>query len=602
MRTGHFGAVSRRRTAIVAGACALAVCAACSGGGGTGDGGGGTEKAVKGGTLNLLGSGDLDYMDPNVTYFITGYRNVRMWTRQLFTFPAEQGKAMTPVPDLATATPTTDNGGISEDGKTVTIGMRTDAQWNTSPPRQVTAQDVVRGVKRTCNPVQPFGGTPNFAGLIVGYQKFCDGFSKVPGKATAIADYINTTDLPGVVAKDDHTLVFTLTQPASYIVGMLTMPAFSPAPKEVLKYLPASRELAQNQISDGPYQVESWNPTKEIVYTRNPTWKASSDPVRKAYVDKIVVSEGLTEQSIQQQLETGAPNADMGWDMAPPTARVSSLIAAKDPRLTLGETADSNPYILFNTASPNNDGAMQNVEVRRALAFALNRDNLIQVLGGPKLNPPLTHVLPPNILGSQDTDLYKHDIAKAKQLLQQAGVSNLSLKFLFRSAEGDNAKVFATVQQDLQAVGITVEAVPSPNTDFYTKYLFQPSTARRGVWDLSLAGWGAEWYGNAALTYFKPLYAGKPSFPPVGSNYGLYDSAQANALIEQAVTAKTEDEANALWGKADRQVMADAAFFPITNPKWPTYHAAQVHNAVYVPSIQGFDPTNVWLSKDKQGG
>ncbi|MDN5764169.1 MAG: ABC transporter substrate-binding protein, partial [Microlunatus sp.] len=531
------------------------------------------------------------YMDPNVTYFITGYRNVRMWTRQLFTFPAEQGKAMTVVPDLATETPTADNGGISADGKTVTVGMRTDAQWNTSPPRQVTAQDLVRGVKRTCNPVQPFGGTPNFADLIVGYHEFCDGFSKVSSNAKAIADYINTTDLSGVVAKDDHTVVFKLTQPASYIVGMLTMPAFSPAPKEVLKYLPASRELAQNQISDGPYQVETWNPTKEVVYTRNPAWKASSDPVRKAYVDKIVVTEGLTEQSIQQQLETGTPRADLGWDTGPPSARVPALIAKKDPNLILGETADSNPYILFNTASPNNDGALKNVKVRQALEYAINRDHLIQVLGGPKINPPLTHVLPPNIDGSQDFDLYMYDVEKAKQLLQQAGVSNLRLKLLYRSAEENNAKVFATVQQDLKAAGIAVEGVVSPNADFYTKYLFVPSAARRGVWDLALAGWGAEWYGNGALTYFKPLFAGKPSFPPTGSNYGLYDSAKANALIQQAVTAKTEGQAAALWGKADKQVMEDAAFFPITNPQWPTYHASQVHNAVYVPSIQGFDPT-----------
>ncbi len=48
--------------------------------------------------------------------------------------------------------------------------------------------------------------------------------------------------------------------------------------------------------------------------------------------------------------------------------------------------------------------------------------------------------------------------------------------------------------------------------------------------------------------------------------------------------------------------MKDAAFFPITNPKNANYHATQVHNAVYIPAFQNFDPTNVWLSADKQGG
>ena len=48
--------------------------------------------------------------------------------------------------------------------------------------------------------------------------------------------------------------------------------------------------------------------------------------------------------------------------------------------------------------------------------------------------------------------------------------------------------------------------------------------------------------------------------------------------------------------------MKDAAFFPITNPISANYHAAQVHNAVYIPAFQNFDPANVWLAAGKQGG
>ena len=48
--------------------------------------------------------------------------------------------------------------------------------------------------------------------------------------------------------------------------------------------------------------------------------------------------------------------------------------------------------------------------------------------------------------------------------------------------------------------------------------------------------------------------------------------------------------------------MKDAAFFPITEPLQANYHAKQVHNAIYLPTIQNFDPTNVWLTADQQGG
>ena len=597
--------MARRRLAAVSlAAVASLALAACSSGGGSPAGSGSTAATpVTGGTLNMLGAGDVDYMDPNISYYSVGYLNLRMWSRQLFTYPADPGSDNTkPVADLATEIPTKDNGGISADGKTYTIHIRPGAQWNTTPARQVTATDMVLGVKRTANPVQPFGGIPDFANLIVGYKAFSDGFAKVEKTPAAIEAYINKTPLPGVVAKDQTTVEFHLTQPATYFVDMLTLPAFSPAPVEVLKYLPASTELGNHFPSDGPYKVDSWVPTKSISYSRNPAWNASTDTVRKAYVDKIVVNETVSQDSIQQQLQTGTPTADLEFDVGPPPSQLPALIAKKDPNLNLGPTASSNPYVVYNTASPNNNKALANAKVRQAISYAINRDHILQVLGGPTVNPPLTHVLPDNILGSKQIDPYPYNVDKAKQLLAEAGYPHLTLKFLYRNASEGSSKSFQTIQQDLSKAGITVVGVPSPNADFYVKYLQVPSVARRGVWDLSLAGWGADWYGNAALSFFNPLFSGDPSFPPIGSNFGLYASPTTNGFIDQAAKATDENQATDLWAKADAQVMADAPFYPLTNPKNANYHAPQVHNAVYVPAMQMFDPTNVWIDKDKQGG
>jgi peptide/nickel transport system substrate-binding protein len=560
--------------------------------------------AVAGGTLNMLGSGDIDYMDPNISYYSIGYIGLRIWTRQLFTNPAVEGKTTTAAPDLATELPTPANGGISADAKTYTIKIRQGAKWGTTPARQVTAADLVRGVKRTCNPVQPFGGIPDFQELIVGYAAFCDGFGKVAKTAPAMAAYIEKTDLPGVVAKDDSTITFVLTHPAAYFTDMLTLPAFSPAPVEINKYVPASPEAAAHTISDGPYKIDSYVATKSINFSRNPAWDAASDPIRKAYVDKIVINETLTQDSVQQQLQTNTPSADMEFDAFPPASQIPALRNKKDPLLHLGATASSNPYVVFNTASPNNNKALGNPKVRQALSYAMNRSNIIQVMGGPTLNVPLSHVLPADIVGGEQSfDLYPYNVTKAKALLKEAGFPNgFTLKFLYRPTSQSSTKGFQTIQQDLTKVGVKVVGVPSPSADFYTKYLQVPTVALRGVWDLSLAGWGTDWFGNGALSFFKPLFSGKASFPPVGSNFGMYDSAAANTAINAAVNATSDAEAKTLWAAADKQVMEDAAFFPITNPVQPNYHAAQVHNAIYIPAIQQFDPTNVWIDKDKQGG
>jgi len=554
----------------------------------------------KGGTLNMLGSGDTDYLDANISYYTLGALALRMFSRQLYTYPADPNNNTKGVPDLATGDPK-----VSSDGKTVTISIQKGAMWDTSPPRQITAADEVRGVKRTCNPAQPFGGLPDYQDLIVGFSDFCAGFAKVKPEAAAIADYINKTDVAGVtVGKDPQTVVFKLNHPAAYFTDMLTMSAFSPAPKEYDKYVPASGQLAQHTVSDGPYKLSLYKPTKRMEFVRNDNWDAATDNVRKAYVDRIIIDETVAQESSQQQLQTGTPSADMTYGDFPPPSVLSQLIAAKDPQLTLGPSASSNPYVVYNTVSPNNNGALGKVAVRQAISYATNRDNIIQALGGPKVNPPLTNILPKALVGGeQGFDPYPYNVSKAKEMLKSAGFPNgMTLKFLYRPSSEGSRKSFATIQQDLKQAGITVKGVPSPDADFYTKYLQVPSVAKRGVWDLSLAGWGSDWYGNAALSFFNPLFSGPPSFPPNGSNYGFYQSTKSKAAIDAGIKAKDESQAGPLWAKADHAVMADAPIFPITQPIQALYRAKQVKNAQYIPSIQGYDPTNVWLDPATNGG
>ncbi|HEY8728259.1 MAG TPA: ABC transporter substrate-binding protein [Acidothermaceae bacterium] len=559
---------------------------------------------VKGGTLHMLGVGDVDYMDPNISYYTGGYMGLRLWSRQLVTYPAVAGKVTTDVPDLATQIPTVANGGISADGLTYKFTITKGDMWNTTPARQVTAADVVRGVKRTCNPAQPFGGMPDFQALIAGLDTYCQGYAKVDGKsASAMAAYQNSTALSGVAVdpSDPDTVVFTLTRPASYFVAMVSLPAFSPAPVEYDQYIPASAELAAHTISDGPYMITSYTATKEIDFARNPAWSASTDSVRKAYVDKVVVTESGDQTAIQQQLQANTAGADMEWDTDVPVSQVTQLKAAKDPNFYLGPEFATNPYVIFNTVSPNNNAALQKVAVRKALSEAINRANLIQDNNGPDVSPPLTHVLPAGVSGTTSNtsiDLYPYDAAKAKADLAAAGASGLTLKFLYRAKSSLAVKLFTTMQQDLASAGIKVVGVGVPNADFFTKYLQVPSVAKAGTWDVSLSGWGPDWYGDSALSFFGPLFNGAngAAFPPNGSDFGFYDNPATDALIDQASKEQDSTKSAALWAQADKQVMDDAAFFPITAANWPTYHASHVHNTVFIPALQGLDPANVWLS------
>src|SRR5213078_2679513 len=121
-----------------------------------------------------------------------------MWDRTLLSYPAVPGQVTNAVPDLATDTPTASNGGISADGLTYKLTIRSGVMWNTTPPRQVTAADAVRGLDRTCNPSQPFGGLPDFQTLIQGMQTYCDAFEKVKPTVPAIKQFMSTHSITGV--------------------------------------------------------------------------------------------------------------------------------------------------------------------------------------------------------------------------------------------------------------------------------------------------------------------------------------------------------------------------------------------------------------------
>ncbi|HEX4833879.1 MAG TPA: ABC transporter substrate-binding protein [Trebonia sp.] len=558
----------------------------------------------------MVGISDVDHMDYDIGYYSTDYMVLRLTGRQLYGWPATPGKNTTPEPDLATGPPVVTNG-----GKTVAVTIRSGIMWNTTPARAVTAADVVRGIKRACNPSPVnFGGMADFEGAIVGLSKYCAGYpANAATSATAMAKYIENTPVSGITASG-NTITFQLTQAAAWLEGAMTLPPFSAVPIEAEAGLPGTPAVYNHMYSDGPYTITSYTPAKQIKFARNPQWVASTDPLRKAYVDNINVDETGDQTTIYQQMGTNSPSLGMSFDALVPPADQQNLlgqIQKKNPDVNLGSTFSSNPYIVFNTVSPNNGNALQNASVRQALSYALDRTQLIKQIGGPQLNLSLTHVLPQGIDGASDVpsnyDPYPLNVAKAKQMLAAAGFTashKLTLKFLYRSDSQGSTKLFTNVQTQLNALGVvSVTGVPTNQADFYGKYMTVPASptnpgpAQKGVWDVSLAGWGPDWYGNAAVSFFNPLFSAPGGYPANGgSNFGYFNSSTVNGLITQALAQPTEAAADKYWAQADEAVMSAAAFYPITDPLQLAEHASYVHNAVYMTQWQNFDPANVWLS------
>ena len=88
--------------------------------------------------------------------------------------------------------------------------------------------------------------------------------------------------------------MFKLLSPAPDFLNILAMGFCSARPVEYMKYVPDSAPMRQHMLSDGPYAITKYVPSKSMTLERNPAWKQSSDPLRHAYVDTITITEGLT--------------------------------------------------------------------------------------------------------------------------------------------------------------------------------------------------------------------------------------------------------------------------------------------------------------------
>jgi ABC-type transport system substrate-binding protein len=590
----------RRRLSVIAvlgTTTCLLLAAACSSGSSSPTGSSSTAPKY-GGTLNIAGTTDVDFLDPTAGYGTVTHTEERAWTRQLFSYPASDNPQVvaTPVPDMASVLPTAANGGITDGGLTYTIHLRPNVMWDTTPPRPVVAADWVRSFKRMCNPVAPVGAPAYFTSTIAGMSAYCAAESKIPGTAAAIASFINGHSLSGVTAVNPTTLVFHLLHPTADFLDIIAEPFASAVPVEYLKYVPNSPQFDAHVIADGPYRITSYKPGQQIVLERNPVWKASTDPIRKAYVNKIVITEGETAQSVEQQIQAGTVN--MPWDTVVPTPDLPSL--SSNPNLKIN-SSDAVMYAVFNEQSNNSAKAMKKVPVRQALEYAIDKAAIAQALGGTKIATPVSQILGSIDVGYQPFNLYpttgsQGDPKKTKQLLAAAGYpQGVTVKLLYPT-DSYNPQVAQLMQSDLQAAGVHVQMVPATLNDFIDT-ISDPSDGARGTWDIALLFWVPDWFGINGRSVLEPMTDGS-HYGPNSVDYGDYNSTVTDNLIDEALTQAPADttQISNLWHQVSEQSMKDAAFIPLVQAGVPILKSSNLMNPVYLPINEDYDITNVWLS------
>ena len=324
---------------------------------------------------------------------------------------------------------------VSADGKTVTFHLRKGVKFhsnkNFKPTRDFNADDVLFSFNRMWKDDHPY--------------------HKVSGGAY---DYFNDMDMPNILAsiekKDDMTVVFNLKQPNAPVLANLAMDfatILSAEYGDAMLKAGTPEKMDQEPIGTGPFSFVAYQKDAAIRF------KAFPDYFRgKAKIDDLVYA--ITKDATARYAKLKANECQVM--IAPNPADLPAMKA--DAGVTVMEQAGLNVgYLSLNTTKPPFDKK----EVRQAINMALDRDSILKEVflgAGQKAKNPI----PPTIWSYDDSIKdYPYDPAKAKAMLEAAGVKDLKSDLWYMPVQrpyNPNAKRMAEMMQaDLAKVGISVE-------------------------------------------------------------------------------------------------------------------------------------------------
>ena len=276
------------------------------------------------------------------------------------------------------------------------------------------------------------------------------------------------------------------------------------------------------------------------------------------------------------------------------------LVSSKNPNFA-ADFFGGLTYLVFNMKSTSNGGALQKPAVRKALQYCVNKRHIIQVTGGPAINQAINQILPPAMtVGYKEINPYpspadEGNPSKCKSQLAKAGYPHgLKLTLVYANNPPMPSQAVA-LQSDFLKGAVTIKFNEQPTQGAYFDYIETPSN--KANWDLAFGEWFPDWTETGAQSYFSPLLDGR-AYTNGSTDYGDYNDATVNKLIDQALTAPTLAKSGTYWQQADNYIMTkNPAWIPLLNQALPQFIGTNVQGAIYVPFIGGFDPTNLWVKK-----
>jgi YVTN family beta-propeller protein len=473
------------------------------------------------------------------------------------------------VPDLALTLPT-----VTDGGRTYSFELRPGIRYSTGG--LVGPADVRRGIERALLtsgdgiPTSYLSGIDGAAGCIT-TPKRCDLSRGIVTDSTA------------------NTITFHLAAPDPDFIYKLALP--------IADAVPAGTPLQARLPlpATGPYQIASIDTKRAVIrLVRNPhfrLWSAAAQP--DGFPDQIVEKYGYTGESAIQAVEHGTADIT-AEDAALPAAVVSALRTRYSSRVYGAPILDTVAVWLNTRLPPFND-----VRVRRAVNYAVDRNHLIDLASGPDRARVGCQLLPPNINGYRRYCPYTlhpnpagtyngPDLAKARRLVTASGTKGQSITVWFYSIPIGvrNGEYIVSV---LRSLGYKARLKTIPHTAGSTFNRHRQAGVGGATADYPSPN-------NFFAAYFS-CRSYQPNLPNVNANFAAFCNPHIDAQIVRAGALQSSDPhaASQLWSTIDREITDQAPWVAIRNDLAPSFVSRRTGNYTFCFLSLGACLDDLWV-------
>jgi len=435
---------------------------------------------------------------------------------------------------------------VSPDGLTYTFRLQPGMRWSDGHP--VTAADYEYAWKRVLDPAIA--------------SDYASAFYPIKGALDYNKGKAKTADGVQVKAVDTLTLRAVLAEPAAYFPRLVSTWNYMPVPRWQVEKYDKKWVEAGNHVGNGMFKLESWQHDKELVIVANPRYWGP-----KPTLQKVVFT--LTDDPFRTSLPSFENNELDVTDQIQP-ADIARVRADATLSKQLHKYRWSGTAMLFCDTT-NSKSPLSNAKVRQALYLAIDHNRIANnVLRG--IYDPATTITPPGTIGYLSTPPLTGGVARAKQLLAEAGYPDGKGFPGFKISWG-KLVTFDLVAQALQQmwqeslkINVTLQRMESKEFNAaFNSYATQP-------YDAFINRWGSDFEDPA--NWANILFESDQDFFHTKWHDAQYDSDVRAGAAEQ--------------NPAKRQQLYESAekILNTALPAIPLYHLGVI--VAIKPWVQGF--------------